>query len=428
MVEHIWITECRAVYDSLLSNLCPVEDVVMAGSRQVRRVEHHPDELIAGLSNDLCRFRGEWAVPQEQDLHAGSISHRHQLGMDEVRARLPCMTSPSQNDRHLIVRTHASSASGSGHVMRCLALAQAWVDEGGTASFVLAEDALSYALPVLREGIEVLQVNAPLGSTADGLETARLAKGRHAPWVVGDGYAFGEGFQVAARSHGARLMMIDDDAQIGAYACDLLVDHNADAEPSRYANTSTSPRLLLGARFALLRREFRRSSSLGSQPDRRPLRLLVTLGGGDHCGLVGKLLKLVERSDVPLDVCVAMGMASELPTDPGDARILTEVEDMAALMSKTDLAIATAGTTAWELAAMGVPSLLGRVADNQDAVARALARHGAAVDIGWFEDEIVGELEALATDRSRMGAMRDAGIKLVNRGGASAVVGEMLRG
>lgn len=312
--------------------------------------------------------------------------------------------------------------------MRCLALAQAWIDEGGTASFVLAEEALSHARPVLREGIEVLQMNSPLGSAADGLETARLAQALHAPWVVGDGYTFGEAFQVAARSHGARLMMIDDDARIGAYACDLIVDHNADAEPSRYSNTATSPRLLLGTRFALLRREFRRSSSSGGQPDRQPLRLLVTLGGGDHRALVGKLLKLVGRSSVPLDVSVAMGMAGEPPTDPGDARILTEVEDMAILMSETDLAIATAGTTAWELAAMGVPSLLGRVAHNQDAVARALARHGAAIDIGWFEGEIVHELEVLATDRSRMEAMRDAGIRLVNRGGASAVVGEMLRG
>jgi UDP-2,4-diacetamido-2,4,6-trideoxy-beta-L-altropyranose hydrolase len=336
------------------------------------------------------------------------------------------MTSLCQKDRHLVVRTHASSASGTGHVMRCLALAQAWIDEGGTASFVLAKEALSHARPVVREGIEMLQVDALLGSAADGLQTARLAQQLHAPWVVGDGYEFGEAFQVAARTHGARLMMIDDDGQIGAYACDLIVDHNADAESSRYAKTSTSPRLLLGARFALLRREFRRSPSPGSRFGRRPLRLLVTLGGGDQRELAGKLLKLVGRSRVPLDVSVVVGMASEPPTDPGDARLLTEVEDMAAVMSESDLAISTAGTTAWELAAMGVPSLLGRVADNQDAVARALARHGAAIDIGWFEDEIVSELEALATDRSRMEAMRDAGLRLVNRGGASAVVGEML--
>jgi UDP-2,4-diacetamido-2,4,6-trideoxy-beta-L-altropyranose hydrolase len=338
------------------------------------------------------------------------------------------MKLSSQDERHLLIRTHASTASGSGHLMRCLALAQAWIDEGGAATFMLSEDALPYARPVLREAIEVHQVSATLGSDADGLETARLAQALHAPWVVADGYAFGEAFQVAARILGARLTMIDDDGQIGAYACDLIVDHNADAEPSRYANVSTSPRLLLGARFALLRREFRRSSSLGSQPDRRPLRLLISLGGGDHRGLVGKLLELVRHCSAPLDVCVAIGTAGEPPVDSRDARIVIEVEDMAALMSETDLAIAAAGTTAWELAAMGVPSLLGRVADNQDAVVRALAHHGAAIDIGWFEGEIVRELEALATDRSRMEEMRDAGIRLVNRGGASAVVGEMLGG
>jgi UDP-2,4-diacetamido-2,4,6-trideoxy-beta-L-altropyranose hydrolase len=312
--------------------------------------------------------------------------------------------------------------------MRCLALAQAWIDEGRAATFILAEDALPYARPVLREAIEVQPARATLGSAADGLETARLAQELQAQWIVADGYSFGEAFQVAARSHGARLLVIDDDAQIGTYACDLILDHNADAEPSRYANTSTSSRLLFGARFALLRREFRRSSSLGSQPARRPLRLLITLGGGNHRALVGKLLKLVGRSSAPLDVCVAIGTAGEPLIDSSRARVVMQVEDMAALMSEMDLAIAAAGTTAWELAAMGVPSLLGRVAGNQDAVARALARHGAAIDIGWFQGEIVRELETLATDRSRMEEMRDAGIGLVNRGGASVVVGEMLRG
>jgi spore coat polysaccharide biosynthesis predicted glycosyltransferase SpsG len=311
--------------------------------------------------------------------------------------------------------------------MRCLALAQAWIDRGGAATFALDGQAMPFRGPVDREGITIRTAHAPMGSREDGLETARIADEGEAAWLVADGYEFGARFQTAVRGGGRRLLVIDDDARIGRYACDVVVDHNVDADPSRY-ETSSDARTLLGGRFALLRREFRLLTGDGGDDLRRPLRLLVTLGGTDHADVSSRMFDLAGRLDGRFVTTVVAGRADPIRAPASRARMLRDVENMAALMDETDLAIASGGTTAWELAATGVPALLGRVAPNQDAVVRALARHGAAIDVGWFNGDIETELEGLAADPTRMSSMRSSGMRLVSREGAGAVVAEMLGG
>jgi UDP-2,4-diacetamido-2,4,6-trideoxy-beta-L-altropyranose hydrolase len=327
----------------------------------------------------------------------------------------------------LVVRADASNTAGTGHLMRSLALAQAWIDRGGTATFALDEPAMPFRGPVEREGVRVVTIREPTGSEEDGAATARLADDEGAAWVVADGYGFEVGFQQAVRDGRRPLLVIDDDGRIGRYACDVVVDHNVDADPARYERSGDA-RTLLGGRFALLRREFRRLRGRREDIAGRARRLLITLGGTDHGDVASTLLDLAGRFDGRFVTTVVAGRGDRSGTQAPAGRTLHDVEDMAALMDRTDVAIATGGTTAWELAATGVPALLGRVAPNQDAVVRALARHDAAIDVGWFNGDIAAELEQLADDPDRRESMRSNGMRLVSREGADAVVAEMLRG
>jgi spore coat polysaccharide biosynthesis predicted glycosyltransferase SpsG len=140
------------------------------------------------------------------------------------------------------------------------------------------------------------------------------------------------------------------------------------------------------------------------------------------------MFDLAGRLDGRFVTTVVAGRERPVPAAVPVARLLHDVENMASLMDGTDLAIAAGGTTAWELAATGVPALLGRVAPNQDAVVRALARHGAAIDVGRFDGDVAAQLEGLAADPIRMDSMRSSGMRLVSREGAGAVVSEMLGG
>jgi UDP-2,4-diacetamido-2,4,6-trideoxy-beta-L-altropyranose hydrolase len=180
----------------------------------------------------------------------------------------------------LLIRADASPAIGTGHVMRCLALAQAWQDAGGAATFAVAEipDALGPRLS--GEGISVERFHLTPGGPQDAAATVALAIRHKADWVVIDGDRFGSDFLVTIRAAGLRVLLIDDFADRDTFAADLIVNPNLDADGMSYRRRGASAPLLLGSPYVLLRREFRQRTS---RKEIRPNgnRILVTLGGSD---------------------------------------------------------------------------------------------------------------------------------------------------
>jgi RimJ/RimL family protein N-acetyltransferase len=116
----------------------------------------------------------------------------------------------------------------------------------------------------------------------------------------------------------------------------------------------------------------------------------------------------------------------QLAEAPGDMRLLTDVDDVPALMAWADVALSAAGTTAWELACMGLPAAVVVLADNQRPIAEQLADAGAAVDLGPADavttERIAAEVESLCRDAPRRRAQSEAGRQLIDGRGAGRVV------
>jgi spore coat polysaccharide biosynthesis predicted glycosyltransferase SpsG len=85
--------------------------------------------------------------------------------------------------------------------------------------------------------------------------------------------------------------------------------------------------------------------------------------------------------------------------------ILKDPASMAGVMSQCDIAVAGAGSMFYELAALGVPSLLVSQAGNQLAAAGFLSREGLARHLGHWDEVseklLRGEAEALLSDCGR---------------------------
>ena len=144
-------------------------------------------------------------------------------------------------------------------MMRCLALAQAWQDAGGTVNLAVAElpDALSPR--VTAEGVSLSRIHATPGGSEDAAETVAQAHRLSADWVVIDGDRFGSDFLEKVRAAGFRVLLIDDFADRESFPADLIVNPDLDdGEP--YRKRGATARLLMGPSYVLLRREFRQET------------------------------------------------------------------------------------------------------------------------------------------------------------------------
>ena len=155
----------------------------------------------------------------------------------------------------LLIRADASTRIGTGHVMRCLALAQAWEDSGRRAAFAMGMDAPALEDRLRSDGMEVVHLSAEPGSLEDAEMTADIAQKMGAGWAVVDGYHFGSDYQRIIKESGLRLLFIDDNGHADHYYADIVLNQNLHANEELYRKREPYTKLLFGTEYVLLRRE-----------------------------------------------------------------------------------------------------------------------------------------------------------------------------
>ncbi|HNS51955.1 MAG TPA: UDP-2,4-diacetamido-2,4,6-trideoxy-beta-L-altropyranose hydrolase [Anaerolineae bacterium] len=341
----------------------------------------------------------------------------------------------------LLVRADASPQMGTGHVMRCIALAQAWLAEGGRVVLAAASLTPSLEAWLQAEGIAMARLEAETGSPEDVAGTLALADREGAGWLVVDGYGFSGEYQRAIVEAGLPLLAIDDYGHAGHYWAGLVLNQNLDAREEIYRSREPAASLLLGTRYALLRREF-----LSSRDRRRTIataarRVLVTMGGADPANATLRVIAALGELDLPgLEAKVVVGGSNpHLDAIRKAARrcrpwlgLVENVTNMPELMAWADLAVSSAGTTCWELALMQLPALLLVLADNQRPNAQEMERLGAAVSLGWHGGAapaaVAATLRSLLEDPAARAAMAQAGAALVDGRGSERVACLLARG
>ncbi len=335
----------------------------------------------------------------------------------------------------LLLRVDGHAAIGGGHVMRCLALAQAWHDAGGRAAFASAGLAPSLRERIAQEGFACMAISAESGGAEDAASTAAIAREISARTVVIDGYHFGPGFRAPLHGDGFVTMAIDDNGEAGPCADHLILNQNIHAAPALYPDAGRRTKLLLGTRYALLRREFRRSIRRNIRRDGAVRTILVTLGAVDRDNVTASVIEALRSLDLAgAAVEIVAGAAN--PHRPAideacfavpGARIVADPgAGMAELLAGADLAITAGGTTMWELSALGVPFITVVVAENQRLSTLAMTALGYPCVMA---KDVIGKLpEKLRTligDAAQRQSLAAAGQRLVDGEGAPRVCAEI---
>jgi len=290
----------------------------------------------------------------------------------------------------LVIRADSSVKIGTGHTMRCLALAQAWQGRKGEVIFVCTQLCPALESRLLSEKIKTQYITSEPGSKEDALDTISFAKMTGAQWIVLDGYYFGAEYQKMIKDSGLSLLFIDDYGHADHYYADIVLNQNIYADMSFYSKYEPYTRFLLGTKYALIRKEFLKWSGWHRDIPEVARKILVTLGGSDPDNVTLKVIEAVSTIDLDrLEVKVVVGgtnphfdLIHETVKDLSNFTIIKNAENMPELMEWADIAISAGGSTCWELAYLGTPFIALFIADNQKPVVLGISAQKSAVNLG----------------------------------------------
>jgi len=332
----------------------------------------------------------------------------------------------------LVVRADGGPGIGMGHVMRSLAIAQAWRRHRAPCAWALVDPAPAFEARLREEGIEAVRLDAERGSRDDARLLGELARARGAAWTVVDGYRFGRAYQDVLANAGVRAAWLDDRGLAGVKAAGLVVNPNLAIRPEWYAGRGANTRVLLGPRYAPLRREFTTRPRSDRTHPARARRILISLGGADPDDVAPRVVGAAARTaGGPAEIRVIAGPANARAAALGTAvppgvEVIASVTDMAEALAWADVAVTGAGGTVWEALHLGVPALLVVIAEDQRGNATELDRRGIARLLGdggsLDESRAAEEIAGLLADRARREAMSVRGQALVDGRGAARIV------
>jgi UDP-2,4-diacetamido-2,4,6-trideoxy-beta-L-altropyranose hydrolase len=283
---------------------------------------------------------------------------------------------------------------GGGHALRCFTLARALTAKGAVCAVALDEAARAALSGFAPQGVEIL----PRG---DLVETARTFR---AVAVVIDDYRIDAKAEQPLADAGLKLAVIDDLAD-RAHVCELLVDPGYGRVETDYRNLVTpGAEMLLGPDYALLRPEFAqaRSAALNRRKGAFGHRALVSLGLTDVGGTTARVARLLAGL-VPMDVVLGAGAPSldAVRLLPG-VTVYVDAANMAELMAQANIAVGAGGSSTWERACLGLPSISLILADNQAAMTRRMDDDGIVIALDprdeGFDQRLVTAVERLFSD------------------------------
>ena len=296
-------------------------------------------------------------------------------------------------------RIDISNKIGTGHYMRMSALAEAFEKLGHTCKFFKGEDE-----PVDYSGFDIIVLDT---------------------YQVSDEY-------IAGLNAPNRTLVCYDDNALYTYNCDILINANLYAEELSFRLSDKIPHMLLGGRYALLRREFR--DSIQITVNEHAYKVFVCFGGSDMRNITPRVVEALQGID-GIQLSVVLGEYTECDEEVyavsgGNTIVYKTPESMYDIMRRCDIAVASSGTMAYEMAAIGLPAISITQADNQFLIGEYMLRNKLMKCIGNWKNvdltRLKDEVTLLLGDSGRRKTESAGLLKAVDKNGAINAAREII--
>lgn len=291
----------------------------------------------------------------------------------------------------VLIRADASSRIGTGHIMRCLVLAEELRENDYKVTFLTKPLEGNLNQKIIDNGFPVISIESS-AAVMEIKEVSALIKEKNASLIVFDHYNIDHLYERQVKEDtGVKILSLDDTYE--KHRCDILLNQNIYADAKKYLGLVPEHcKLLCGLEYALIRKEFKsiqKRARLDIDPEN--VNILVTMGGADPDNVTIRVMRSLDAmEDANPVVTVVLGAANprieEIRLFADTAKhafnVIVNTSNMAELMNWADFAVTAGGATTIELMYMQVPSFIIVLAPNQRLIAKSMQKRGAGFSLG----------------------------------------------
>lgn len=341
---------------------------------------------------------------------------------------------------NIFFRVDAAVNIGTGHVVRCLTLADELRSKGADVRFICRQDRGNLIDFTKKKNYEVYPLPADIDSDKDLELTEEILKeqDKMPELLIVDHYGIDVKWESPVRKVVKKIMVIDDLAD-RRHDCDILLDQNYNKNNSRYNGLVPGHCIqLLGPEYALLRLQFREARESLRERNGGVKKILVFIGGSDPHNETSKVLralKMLNRPDIAIDVVIGTpnpfkneieNIARQMPHTAS----YFDVNNMAELMAASDLCVGAGGTSTWERCCLGLPVIAMILAENQRKIVEDIGRTGIGINLGRHEEvkesDIESSIDYLLKNPEKVRGMSLRAMEIVDGRGTDRVSKELL--
>ncbi|AXY67718.1 UDP-2,4-diacetamido-2,4,6-trideoxy-beta-L-altropyranose hydrolase [Thermosynechococcus sichuanensis E542] len=299
----------------------------------------------------------------------------------------------------VVFRVDSATQIGTGHVMRCLTLAEALREQGAHCTFICRNHPSNIYSLIEKKNFPLYLLKNPSDCTSsndnwlgvsqidDAEETIEIIKFLKIKpdWLIVDHYAIDVTWENRLRGHTKKIMVIDDLAN-RVHDCDVLLDQNYTNCWNKYERlVPKNCRVLLGLEYALLRPQFINARQKLEQEGRHSLdyrKVFIFFGGVDKENYTGKALDiLLELGDFAPEVVIGCQnphheVLQEKMYQFPNGHLHVQVDNIAEIMMRCSWYLGAGGSITWERMCLGLTGIVIPISDNQIEFSNALDSDG----------------------------------------------------
>lgn len=328
------------------------------------------------------------------------------------------------------IRADGNSHTGMGHIMRCLVICKEFTRRNIEVVFLVKYD--EKLIEILNENKVRYEIIKSEDLSNEAEIVCDFIKKLKLDGILIDSYWISNEYLQQIYNNTNLLISIDDN-NLYEYPSHIILNANIYAQDINYKLINPNTKLLLGRKYAILREEFTKEPPIIIKD--KVENILVTMGGCDINNYTPTVLESISKVNAQINVIVGpqfknIELINNISLNNKNINLIYNPKSMKDIMKKNDIAISAAGTTAYELAVIGIPTILICQAENQENIVRKTQELEMMINLGDFKKvekkEIYDSLLYLINNKSKREDLSRNCTKNVGRKGVVNIVDEII--